>query len=161
MKDDNEEEKKDILPEHFKVSKMGRPHKYATVEELAEKCEEYFKWCMENPLQSEEIVKMKDFYKKDTTSKLRAFTIIGLCTFLNISEDTFKNYEKRTTEESKEEGHEHFLGVCTRVRNIIWSQKFEGAAAGMLNPSIIAREMGLKDHSVNEIKGGIEIDFSE
>ena len=153
-------EEKEELPNHFKVSKIGRPHKYKTIEEFSQKCEDYFRYCVENPLKKEEIVRFKDHHVKDTISKLRAFTIIGLCTFLNITEDTFKNYESRKAKDL-EEGEEDFLGVCTCVRNIIWTQKFEGAAADLLNPSIIAREMGLKDHIVDEKKKTITIDFTD
>ncbi|WP_290688531.1 terminase small subunit [Haematobacter sp. UBA3484] len=35
--------------------------------------------------------------------------------------------------------------VITRVEQIIRTQKFEGAAADLLNPNIIARELGLAD----------------
>lgn len=36
----------------------------------------------------------------------------------------------------------------TRVEQIIRQQKFEGAAAELLNPNIIARDLGLADKKV-------------
>lgn len=60
--------------------------------------------------------------------------------FLGIDRDTWSNYKKR----------DDFFGVTTRAESIIYEQKFTGAAADMLNPNIIARDLGLadrKDHS--------------
>lgn len=57
----------------------------------------------------------------------------------------------------KEEGKENdpltkgFSDICTRVREIIYEQKFTGAAAGLLNPMIIARDLSLRDKS--EVSG--------
>ncbi|MDC9826565.1 terminase small subunit, partial [Devosia sp. ZB163] len=41
-----------------------------------------------------------------------------------------------------------------RVDEIIRAQKFEGAAAGLLNPNIIARDLGLADKQELTGKGG-------
>jgi hypothetical protein len=41
--------------------------------------------------------------------------------------------------------------VTTRVDEIIRTQKFQGAAADLLNPNIIARDLGLSEKS--EITG--------
>ena len=40
-----------------------------------------------------------------------------------------------------------FSEVTTRVDEIIRTQKFQGAAADLLNPNIIARDLGLADKS--------------
>jgi hypothetical protein len=60
---------------------------------------------------------------------------------LNIDEDTLNTYGKADT-------HKEFHGVVTRVKDIIYTQKFEGASAGLLNPNIIARDLGLADKKV-------------
>lgn len=106
-----------------------------TPQTLMEKANEYFEWCQENPLKREEIVKYRDSHSKDTVNLMRAFTLSGLCNYLDIVENTFRNYEKR----------KDYLNVTTRIRQIIKNQKFEGAAAGLLQPMIIARDLGLKD----------------
>ena len=38
-----------------------------------------------------------------------------------------------------------YFGITTRIRDIIYDQKFTGAAAGLLESNIIARELGLVD----------------
>ena len=45
--------------------------------------------------------------------------------------------------------------IITRIREIIYRQKFEGAAAGFLNSSIIARDLGLQDKQQLEHSGEI------
>jgi hypothetical protein len=41
------------------------------------------------------------------------------------------------------------MEVITRIDKYIYNQKFEGAAAGFLNPNIIARDLGLADKTDN------------
>lgn len=69
--------------------------------------------------------------------KMRAMTVSALCIFLDISPNTWLAHRTR----------EGFLPICSRVDEIIWTQKFQGAAAGLLNPSIFARDLGLADRS--------------
>lgn len=121
--------------EYWKLrSRHGRDTEY-TPDELFNEANKYFEFCQTNPLQEEQIVKYKESYEKVGVSKMRPFTIQGLCNYLEISEDTFANYSKK----------EDFIGITTRIRQIIYNQKFEGAAAGFLNPNIIARDLGLVD----------------
>lgn len=115
-------------------SKDGRDKIFKTPEDLLNACNEYFQWVVENPL-IEIDYRGKDLLKVQIP-KMRPFTLEGLCNFLDISVDAFKLYEER----------KDFIGVTTRARQIIYNQKFEGAAAGFLNANIIARDLGLADH---------------
>jgi DNA-packaging protein gp3 len=67
--------------------------------------------------------------------KMRAMSIGGLCIFLDIARPTWGEYRKK----------DDFSVVCTRVEETIRAQKFEGASAELLNPSIIARDLGLAE----------------
>jgi len=72
-----------------------------------------------------------------------ATTVTGLCLFLDIHETTWAEYRKKTD----------FTSVTARVDNYIKTQKLTGAAADLLNPNIIARDLGLvdkKDVSVDD-----------
>jgi hypothetical protein len=124
----------------------GRPKCFETPEALMEEINAYFKFVEENPLK--EAVLMKAKVDRDTEevkiyklSKLRAMTIQGLCNFLGISVETFYDYGKQ----------KDFSEVITRAKQVMFSQKLEGAAAGMLNPSIIARELGLAEKSETKV----------
>ena len=77
--------------------------------------------------------------------KMRAMTQNGLFLFLGISPQTWANYRER----------DGFLEITARVESVIYEQKFTGAAADMLNPNIIARELGLADKK--ELSGEVEI----
>ena len=63
-------------------------------------------------------------------------TIGGLCLFLDISFETWSDWRKNRPDLSD---------VITRAEQIIRTQKFEGASAGLLVPQIIARDLGLAD----------------
>lgn len=123
-------------------SKDGRDKIFKTPDDLAKAAEDYFKWIDDNPFKEEQIVKYKDNYTIGTVSKMRPYTIHGLCNFIDIAVSTFQEYEKRPD----------FTAVTTRIRQIIYNQKFEGAAAGFLNPNIIARDLGLSDKKEIDVK---------
>lgn len=132
-------------------SKDGRDTTY-TPETLLEKANEYFNWCLENPLKEQQVVKYKDSYEKIDVDKMRPFSLQGFCNFAEIVIQTFHNYENpdKETKQEKEDDEKGFLEVTTRIRGIIENQQFEGAASGFLNPNIIARKLGLVDRkSVN------------
>lgn len=115
----------------------GREKIFDSPKELAEACNEYFKWAQDNPMLEEQVFHSQGMLTRADVSKMRPFSLEALCNHLDICVNTFKNYEKR----------DDFLIVTTRVRQIIDTQQFEGAAAGFLNPNIIARKLGLTDKS--------------
>lgn len=112
--------------------KDGRDKDY-TPESLLEASCNYFQWCEDNPWTEKDWVgKDAVMVKRETP---RPFTLQGLCIFLNISDQTLNNYEKS----------EEYFGIVTRIKQIIYNQKFEGAAVGAYNANIIARDLGLSD----------------
>lgn len=131
-------------------SSHGRKPIFATPADLWAACVEYFEWVDANPLKQTELVKFQGVAKAVTVPKMRAMTIGGLCVFLGIAENTWANYRNKEVDEDSDPGLETFIEVCARVELIIKTQKFEGAAADMLNSNIIARDLGLvdkKDHT--------------
>lgn len=116
-------------------SKDGRDRIYQTADDLWEKCCEYFQYVEENPLKEERAFSTKFGIEIIELSKRRAMTLAGLYIWLGISEGTFLNYRKIP----------EFKWVVETVDNTMYAQKFEGAAAGLLNPNIIARDLGLVD----------------
>lgn len=68
-------------------------------------------------------------------SKPRAVTIVGLCLHLGIHRHTWQNY--RISEE--------FDLVCDEIEDRMKQYKFENAVAGLMNPTLIARDIGLVD----------------
>lgn len=129
-------------------SKHGRDKLFSSPDLLWEAATEYFQWCEENPL-----IEI-DFRGKDATEvkmpKMRAFTWEGLELYLDIH--SLRDY--KTNPEYKE-----FSQVITRIEKIIYNQKFSGAAAGFLNPNIIARDLGLSDKK--EVNGNLGLTLIE
>lgn len=116
-------------------SKHGRDAIFKTPEILWDAACEYFEWAESNQLFE------VDFRGKDATEvelpKMRAFTIHGLCRHLHVNTKYFNDFKQTCSED--------FSEVLTRIMDIIYEQKFTGAAAGFLNQNIIARDLGLAD----------------
>jgi hypothetical protein len=100
---------------------------------LWEACKEYFEH------QSEQTWIKKDWVGREGHEVDREtaapFTQKGLCLFLGITEETWNQYKKK----------KDFSEIVTRVNDIIFIQKFEGATVGAYNSAIIVRELGLAD----------------
>lgn len=124
-------------------SSHGRKPIFASPEQLWDACCEYFDWVEANPLWEMKSYMYQGAPVQDQVPKMRAMTIDGLCIFLDIGIQTWHDYK----------GREAFSEVTTRVEQVIRNQKFSGAAADLLNPNIIARDLGLKDASKQEVTG--------
>lgn len=128
-------------------SKHGRKMLFESPELLWEAACEYFIWCDENPL-----IEI-DFKGKDATEvklpKMRAYTLHGLCIYLDCSTAYFRTFKQ---EQKNKESSKDFLSVVTRIEEVIYEQKFTGAAAGFLNPNIIARDLGLADKTESKVE---------
>lgn len=128
-------------------SSHGRDPIFKDSDQLWKACVEYFEWVESHPLQEEKLFTYQGHVTRTTINKMRAMTLTAMCVFLDIEMKTWFNYTKR----------DNFLHITTRISAIISSQKFEGAAAEMFNPNIIARDLGLKDTSklvTDDGKGG-------
>ncbi|MDD7973434.1 DNA-packaging protein [Roseinatronobacter alkalisoli] len=127
-------------------SSHGAKPKFERAEDLWDACLEYFDWAHENPLFEDKLVTFQGDAKHEPVAKMRAMTIAGLCLFLDIEEGTWREWRKSRADLSS---------VITRAEAVIYQQKFSGAAADLLNPSIIARDLGLADrHEMTGRDGG-------
>lgn len=137
MAEEEKKEDKRIGNDFWKHhSKHGRDKIFMTPEILWEAACEYFEWVKENPLM-ETIIQSG---KKWEIPKMRAMTEGGLCIFLDVESRTFRNYCDKDNDSYKA-----FFPVTAQIKEIIKTQKFEGASAGFLNANIIARDLGLAD----------------
>lgn len=122
-------------------SKHGRDKIWETPELLWEACCEYFE-----ATDARKWIKV-EFNGKDATEcevpTETPYTWTGLYLFLDCAHSTWQEYEKR----------DDFSAITTRVRNIIYTQKFEGASVGAFNANIIARDLGLTDKKELDHKG--------
>lgn len=114
-------------------SSHGRELIFSSPTILWEACVEYFeatdqrKWIKQ------------DWVGKDATEVFRKtdtpYTLSGLYVFLDIDPKTWALYRER----------EDFIPVVTRVEQIMYTQKLEGAMVGAFSPNIVARDLQLAD----------------
>jgi len=130
-------------------SSHGRKPIFPDADALWDAACEYFDWVEANPLYEAQAFAYQGVVTIEPIAKMRAMTIAGLCIFLDISQQALSEYRSR----------EGFGEVTTRIDEIIRTQKFEGASAGLLNANIIARDLGLADKSDQTVKGDIGILF--
>jgi hypothetical protein len=78
---------------------------------------------------------------KTTVKKMRALTIQGFCGFLGIHTNTYYDWRRNRAD---------LRDTILQIDDAIKDQKFTGAAAGLLNASIIQRDLGLADNIRNQ-----------
>lgn len=123
--------------------KAGRPPIYKTPSDLWAAAISYFKWVDDNPLMEYRVAQSSGEPTVIPLPKLRAMTLDGFCLHAGISDETWYNYKKK----------DEFIGVSKEIDRAFRDQKFSGAAAGLLNPNIIARDLGLREATTNEHTG--------
>lgn len=123
-------------------AKHGRDKLFATPELLWEAATEYFEWCDANPLKEQKAFAFQGTVKKSSINKMRAYTLGGLCLYLDCNEAYFRSFKSQERIDKKD-----FSTIIERIERTIYQQKFTGAAADLLNHNIIARDLGLKDRS--------------
>lgn len=128
-------------------TKHGRDKLFSSSESLWEACCEYFQWVEDNPLWESKLFSYQGEVHEGVAPKMRAMTISGLCLFLDISRSTWDEWRRV----------DDFSDIVARAEEVMYSQKFSGAAADLLNANIIARELGLKDSSTVEHGGSVDI----
>ena len=132
-------------------SSHGAKPKFANPDDLWDACEQYFQWVVDNPLQEEKGFAFQGVVTKETFAKMRAMTLEGLQDFIDVHPSTWAEWRKP----------DHGLSeIVTRAERIVRRQKFEGAAADLLNPNIIARDLGLADKQEHTGKDGGPIEVA-
>jgi hypothetical protein len=123
-------------------AKHGRDKIFSHPGELWDACAEYFEWVDNNPYKVQEPIKSGEFAKEIIElDQPLPYTLGGLCIFLGVSHSYWKDF-RATNKNDK-----GFSAIIAQVEEIIYHQKFSGAAAGQFNANIISRDLGLKDRS--------------
>lgn len=120
------------------ASRLGQPPCFNSPEEMLERAIEYFKWCEDNPLGEHKIFAQQGTIIDGEVKHKRPYTQAGLCVYLGISEQTWRNYR---------DSNPNYFEVTKLITDAMYDQKFAGASAGIFNANIIARDLGLKDKS--------------
>lgn len=118
--------------------RSGRHRKYTDPNKLWEDCLDYFQWARDNPLLDMRVIAYQGEGYDHPTPKMRAMSVVGLCNFLGISNRAWTKWKAE---------REDLVPIMEDAERVIYQQKFEGAAADLLNANIIARDLGLKDRT--------------
>lgn len=137
----------------LKVSKRGRKRIFGSPNELWEAAKEYFDET------SSQYYEKNDFKGRDATEvkyKIqRPFLLSGLCLYLGVNVQYFNQFEASIKGRDDDESIE-FSSVITRIRQIITSQKIEGALVGAYNHNLTARLEGLSEKKEVKHSGSVK-----
>ena len=129
-------------------SKHGRDKIFESPEILWDAACEYFQYIEDNPITVQDNKGTKNV---NEVSLIRPFTIHGLCIYLDIDRTTYVDYRN----------NKDYSTVVRKIDDIIYNQKFEGAAIGIFKDSIIARDLGLTDkQNVDHTSKGEKINLN-
>lgn len=116
--------------------KVGRPPSFSSPDEMWERAVEYFKDCTDDKSLCEvKAFAFQGVITQDKVPRMRAMTQAGLCAYLNIGTSTWHDYKDK----------DEYSEVTSKIEQVMYEQKFSGAASGLLNANIIARDLGLAD----------------
>lgn len=121
-------------------SKHGRDRLFASPELLWQAATEYFKATDKRKWIKKDWVG-KDAYQVERETET-PYTLTGLFLYLGCNKHYFSDFKKTCSSD--------FSEVVTRIEQIIYTQKLEGAAVGAFNANIIARDLGLKEQTETE-----------
>lgn len=95
----------------------------------------YFHYCEENPIYESQLVKYPLRTELVAVPKMRAMSLTMLLNHAGISADEYQRVKALP----------EFAQVCKVIEDIIFDQKFTGAASGMLKEAMISRDLGLAE----------------
>jgi hypothetical protein len=119
----------------------GRPKIFETPEEVLEYFEEYKEDVLENP------IKVVDYVGKDakeiTRKHYRPLTWSGFEAFLFRKYRLLKDMDQYRY--NQDGLYSEYMGIIRAIGREMYDNKFSGAAVGIYQQNIIARELGLAD----------------
>jgi len=124
-------------------SKHGRSKLFKSPKLMWDAACEYFQWAKDNPWYRSDI---KGKFNEEVEIPIeRPLTLKALCLYLDCNEAYFRTFKSQLPK-----GEKGFNTVIKNIEDTIYTQKFEGAAVGLYNSNIIARDLGLTEKTISE-----------
>jgi hypothetical protein len=125
-----------LLASHKVLARRRWKHPAELLEELVE----YFLWMEANPLEESKLVSFQGVSALEGVPKMRAVSLQSMRGYLGIGKTKWEHMRK---------GNDlvGFAEVVEWAEEMMHSINFEGANAGLLNPMLIARQLGLADRT--------------
>lgn len=98
---------------------------------------EFAEWSIEHPLEQQDFAGGYAVIRKTP----RPFTIKAFAVFCGASESWWRNFKQSQAVLKNPD----FLTVIAWIEDVMYTQKFEGAAIGMYKENLISRDLGLRD----------------
>ena len=127
--------------EQFWTRRPTTARAFRDPEQLAAAAEEAFTWIHTHPKRKQMVFHNKGMITKTYATLERPFTFHLLAMVMGLSYQGLDGYRQRP----------EFAEVMAWIDNVIYTQKFEGAATGTLNANFIARDLGMAER--NELTG--------
>jgi len=120
---------------------------------------EYFEDTQSTPWESAEVLKGGEMAGTLVSlPKTRPYSWTGLRQYLRSKHVSGRFLEK--IRKSTNEKFRAYEGVISAIEDVIYAQKFEGAAVGAFNANLMIRELGLSDKTEAVVHTESEIDVS-
>ena len=108
-----------------------------TVRDLLQAAASYFAWAEDYPLTEEKVHFSKEGHvSRADLAKARPFTLKGFAAYTGLREADLKAFR---------DYGDDWAAALDRVEEIIYTQQYEHAAAGLMNSTLISRALGLAD----------------
>lgn len=120
------------------IENRKRLGKFPDASALLEMVCEYFQWLEDNPLNESKLVTYEGSSTLEEIPKMRAPSMPGLCAFLGIHRDTWGSWRRG-------DDRVELKDVVEWAEQVMYDRKFSGAASNLLNPMLVARELGLSE----------------
>lgn len=104
-----------------------------TPEQIFDLAIKYFSWAEENAIKAAETASFQGVVTESLVHKVRVFTVNGLCLFCGFTPNALTRWRK-------EPG---YAEVFQFIDSVIFEQKFQLAANGIVNASFIGKELGI------------------
>lgn len=122
-----------------------------TPQELLEAAIDYFRWAEESPLWQAQVNVFQGEVTEYSVAKVRAFLLPAMATHMGVTERMLTSTLKKP----------EFENVAGYIHQIIYAHKYENAAAGLLNSSIVQRDLGLTEKTeISGTEGGAPVTFN-
>lgn len=115
----------------------GRPRKYPKPRDLWKAACSYFDWTDETPINELKHMVVDKDLREVEQPRPRAMTITALCRHIGITQALWCRWKKERDDE--------YVTVMNTIEEVIRDQKFTYAAVGMMNSTLISRDLGLAD----------------
>lgn len=131
--------------DHSKLRSWAGYRVFLTAGEFASAAADYFEWIDDHPLLEEVVGFYQGASCKEDRAKMRPYTRQGLARHLNIPVSRLETYKARGDD---------WAEVVEAIEAVMYQQKYEGAAAGLLSSTVVVRDLGLAEKSEMSGPGG-------